>query len=394
MGNPPPRRAGALALHLLGRADLGARDSAEYADRLARLRAGDLGVLLDPVPAAHHAAGPPMRSLLERCRHHAIALDEVVLVATDLGDRCLGGLEGNDTAQLARGIEAALRSQPDLYGQPLVPQVVLSRDLTEPAFRSALGRWLRRRAKSSRRLVVTLAGGPTEGFLGVLMGCLEAGAVPEVCVTNQPEVGRSDLFLLRVPERAERWLIRAGAFDAVADLDPERREEWRFLGALARFDWAGAERLRRYVRLDVAEAMGLPAASFGTTPADAAGWAFYRRLIEGVAFRWVGAGEPGGLAAARAWPVLRLREAVARGGEHDSRPGPWRVTGERVEEYVGRWEQGQAAPPSGSRRWPRAIGGDRPTTPPAGWLTASRSSGGKPSRQPGGWPAHRPGRTP
>jgi hypothetical protein len=338
----------AVALHLLGRADLAARDAADYRARLDRLDAGEVDVLLAMREGAQHATGPPIGSLLSRCRRHGLEVERLVLVGTRLGATALEGREGNDTELLARLIADVLTRQPELYGAGHAPhaRVVTVRELSAAAFQQAARRWLHHRGRADGKVVVTLGGGPVEGFLGLLMGCLEAGVVPLVCVTNQAIPDRDDLLELSVEGDAEPWLVRSGAFEAMAELQPTRRQEWLFLAALARYSWAEAERLRPGLPVGAERAMGLPRV-LGEEPVDSTGWDFYRRLMEGVVARSVGAGDPSGLAAARAWPVIRVREVTSAGGEAEGRPKPWsaRPHAGHVDHYVSAWRRGAVKPP-------------------------------------------------
>jgi hypothetical protein len=311
MTSDDTRPAPAVALHVLGAADLGVEPGGYEAALAAFLAAGAderRRLLLRPRPEAHHGAAPPIQSLLLNARE---PIDRVALLATDQRGLPEGHpFRRKDTLPLARGIASAFAGQPDLFGSPLAAEVVTLPSISVTDVADAVNRWAAVLPPGTP-LVTAVAGGAAEAFLGVLLGCAAAGALPTVYAANRQDAPPEEPYALRLETGLEPWLVRGGAFEPMVELDPEHAAEWEVLAALSRFDWRRAAEAARRVPAFRA-AIGMPAGiGSGAKPRDRGTWAWLRSLLSALVLRGVGAGDTWRLLPGHQWMELTCRELWA-----------------------------------------------------------------------------------
>jgi hypothetical protein len=303
--------APAVALHVLGAADLGV-EPAGYEAALAAFLAAGPGerrrLLLRSRPEAHHESAPPLQSLLLHARE---SVGRVALLATD--QRALpedDPRRRKDTAPLARAVVDVLAGQPDLYGSPLAAHVVTLPSISVADVAGAVERWAKA-LPAGTPLVTAVAGGAIEAFLGVLLGCAAAGEPPTIYAANRQDAPPGAPYGLRLETGLQPWLVRSGAFEPMIELDPAHAAEWEVLAALGRFDWRrAAEAARRAPGF--AAAIGMPAGiGSGAQPRDPATWAWLRSLLSAFVLRGVGAGDTWRLLPGHQWIELMCRELWA-----------------------------------------------------------------------------------
>jgi hypothetical protein len=297
---------GAIGIHLLGAADLG-EGPETYPQRLRDFLAapleGRVELLLRTRQDAHQSALPPIGSFL----HHAPEpLTELWLVATNQIDvppddwRRRG-----DTLALARGIREVLGQRPALYGAACSVRVLEVRRFALRNFAGAVREELETMPRR-RRVLVDMGAGGVEAFLGVLQGCLEAGYLPTLVPTNRQDVRDPRPFQPLVPQDVSAWLVRNGAFDAMAELHPDQERVWRGLAELCRYRWLEARELLR--GSSVERRVGDPGGLGQSLPTRRQQWTFMRTVLEANLLRQVGAGQARGIVPGHQWPELRLRE--------------------------------------------------------------------------------------
>jgi hypothetical protein len=311
MTSDDTRPAPAVALHVLGAADLGVEPAGYEAALAAFLAAGPderRRLLLRPRPEAHHGSAPPIQSLLLNARE---PVDRVALLATDQRGLPEGHpFRRKDTLPLARGMASALAGQPDLYGSPLAAEVVTLPSISVTDVADAVNRWAAALPPATP-LVTAVAGGAAEAFLGVLLGCAAAGAPPAVYAANRQDAPPEEPYGLRLETGLEPWLVRSGAFEPMVELDPEHAAEWEVLAALGCFDWRRAAEAARHVPVFRA-AIGMPAGiGSSAQPRDRATWAWLRSLLSALVLRGVGAGDTWRLLPGHQWMELTCRELWA-----------------------------------------------------------------------------------
>lgn len=225
-------------IHLLGAADVGTRPQ-DFAQRLGALRALGDDQLADALadahrPEAHHEL-PPLASLLAQLD----GVSQVLLVATAQDPPAPG-----DTAELACLLARALRARPEKFGCTDVTVECLFVPAMDPeAFREATASWLVKHRPE--RVDLGIASGAKQGWIGVLLGCIEAGVNPHMVEANrQDDAGQVHVFDVSGRELSP-WLARTRRFGALADLarDPEKLA-WRALDAAQRLDWNGLKQFR------------------------------------------------------------------------------------------------------------------------------------------------------
>jgi hypothetical protein len=218
-----------------------------------------------------------------------------------------------DTDPLARIIVECLNRSPELYGGSFDEvRVVRVCDFGLAGFARALHKELEAvDPETVSKVLVAVGGGPTQGVLGVVLGCLMAGYAPLVCETNrQNQINPAPQTSLTLSGELDPWLVRSSAFQALEKLHPDN-PWYRFLAALQRLDWNRARLAGRAIGQTV------PA----TPPTTAQDWAYFQSVYASLMLRKAGVGEAcPALFFARPWVELRARELLERLSEKERCP--------------------------------------------------------------------------
>lgn len=294
-----------IGIHLLGAADLGV-EPRDQAARMAHLRSLPWterreSLLRDARSERHHLI-PPLQSFLY---HAEPAVSRLLLVATEQNPA-----HPQDTADLARWLVEAITDDPAFLGQRVDVDAVIVREFSLSGFAAAVEEKLRSREPNGHQTVqVAIASGPTEGSLGLILGCIAAGVVPRICPANRQDVDDVKAFDLTVEADLGKWLVRSSAFSALAELDPDRAPAWQLLASFKRLDWCGVRDREEKAR-DLLPGFRLELPAVGSAPTDLRSWSFYRRAIESMLLWAVARGDTRGLFLARPFIDARANELL------------------------------------------------------------------------------------
>ncbi|HZV48946.1 MAG TPA: hypothetical protein VFD49_04195 [Candidatus Dormibacteraeota bacterium] len=297
---------GAIGIHPLGAADLGEKPE-EYPQRLRDFLAAPFEErakqLLNTRKEPHQSALSSIGSFLY---HAPEPVTELWLVATNQidvppDDRRRRG----DTLALAHGIREVLEQRPTLYGAACSVRVLEVRHFALAEFARVVREELEA-VPRRRRVLVDMGSGGVEAFLGAFQGCLEAGYLPVLVPANRQDALDPKPFQPLVRRDVSAWLVRNGAFDAMAELHPDRESVWRGLAELCRYRWLEARKLLRGSQVE--QVVGAPGGLGQRLPSRREQWTFMRAVLEANLLRQVGAGQARGVVPGHQWPELRLRE--------------------------------------------------------------------------------------
>ncbi len=197
-----------------------------------------------------------------------------------------------DTLALAHDIQEVLEQRPHLYGAACSIRVLEVRRFAPAEFARIVREELD--AMPGRREVpVDVGAGGVEMFLGIVQGCLEAGYLPTLVPTNRQDVGNPRPFQPLVPQDVSVWLVRNGAFDAMAQLHPDQEKAWRALVELGRYRWLEAWEQPRGSQVEYV--VGIPGGLGQGPPTRLQQWSFMRPVLEANLLRQVGTGQARGV---------------------------------------------------------------------------------------------------
>jgi hypothetical protein len=307
-----------LGIHVLGAADLDASTVEEFAVRLSdleRLPDGDdrwerlsLPPRITSPTGVRFATTPLQAALRAGC-------DGLLLVATRQDPPRPG-----DTWRLAQ------LARPLLEERGVRVRVAEVRRFDVDGFREATEAGLRDLAPrpGEGEVALVMGGGPKVGFVGALLGMVQAGHLPQVFEPRREGEAHRAPRVLRLHADLVPWLVRTHQYDVLAHLgetEAERRV-WRALAAARALDWralgrvgVGEEELRA-VRERHPEVLALdpprPPAGTGRKPADETGWRWYRRALQ-TSFLIRATGDPASaLYLARPWVDCHVRELACQ----------------------------------------------------------------------------------
>lgn len=295
-----------IGIHLLGAADLGVKPD-DYPAALDELLGEGPKMQAERLARAHRsephqAALSPLGSFLYHSDPH---ISRVWLVATRQEPP-----HPLDTLRLAEVIASSLADRPALFGTEITAEVISVRGFGLDAMADAVRRRIESAPEPRASVVIGIGSGSTENLIGLLMGCIASGVVPRLCTTNRHDVNSSThTFDLLIERDMSRWLVRTGAFAALAELDPdpEREKSWRLLEAVQHLDWEAARSVAKSLPEGATTGLTPPKTACGRVPAHREEWDFYRSILESLLLRRLGVGEMTGLFLACPWVVMECR---------------------------------------------------------------------------------------
>ncbi len=229
---------------VLGRGDISNLDPGELRD----LDGDDLAEVLTSPPGgeAHHGALPPIGALVAMV---ADALEHpdggsrsgpvpIVLIASQQDPP-----HPEDTLEVARLIERALRHRPALYGMPLVPVVARVPFTADGAMETAARTFTGLQASR----VMVAVGGSVVLLCGAVLGALDSGARVEVVPVNRQDRD-APVRPVAVGADLTRWLARTRRYATLARTGPPaHRRAFAAAAHLSRLRWS--EAAKQHTRL-------------------------------------------------------------------------------------------------------------------------------------------------
>jgi hypothetical protein len=304
-----------LGIHVLGAADLDVRRVEEFETALAAVEQMPTEqrrwALLQRPPQTTSSSGIRFATTPLQAAVRA-GCDGLLLVATRQQPSHPG-----DTWRLAELV------QPLLEAHGLLVRVVEMHRFDVDCFRVAIDRELRRLGSehSIGEAFLVMGGGPKVGFVGVLLGMIQADHLPQVLEPRRDGETDRPPAVRRLEADLVPWLARTHQYEVLADLaeiaEAERRA-WRSLAAARALDWstlAGAEiepadleTVRRRHPGTMVLNPPSPRLSIGEKPTDEGGWRWYRQALQ-ASFLVRTAGDPASaLYLARPWTNSRVHE--------------------------------------------------------------------------------------
>ena len=292
-----------VLIHLLGAGDLGVQAGSigGELDRLESLDAATVDGMLtgsheDPEAtnrvdrAPHHGLRPLVSALLELEGAGLPPVRHLVLIATEQQPP-----QREDTARLARLLKQRMEdSSGQLFGAeaPTKVTIVLADAPTLESMRFAVLEALPTTVPRSAQVAATLGSGSAASFLGVVLGCVEAGYPPLVVESNRQDgaVSGPSIHPLAPAASLQRWLAASGQFEVLIDhIPPEQHPTVERLAAIARLDWqalaASIERADVPDGCPVAELWLSSDVQLGEEPRTTKQWQFYTEALQ-AAITW------------------------------------------------------------------------------------------------------------
>ncbi len=308
-----------LGVHVLGAADLDARTVEEFAAELVKFERLSEGeerwTRLSRAPritspgGVRFAATPLQAALRAGC-------DGLLLIATRQDPSHPG-----DTWRLAELV------RPLLEGRVPVVRVAEVRRFDVDGFREATEERLRELASQLGvgEALLVMGGGPKVGFIGALLGMIQADHLPQVLEPPREGEAHRAPTVRRLEADLVPWLVRTHQYEVLAglaEIEESERRAWRALAAARALDWRALAEIEveaselRAVREPHPEALVLdrprPPAGVGRRPVDEAGWRWYRRALQTSFLARVADDPASALYLARPWADCHVRELACR----------------------------------------------------------------------------------
>jgi hypothetical protein len=306
-----------LGIHVLGAADLDVPRVEEFGAALAafeELPTGQRGwTLLERPPLITSSSGIRFATTPLQAAVRA-GCDGLLLVATHQRPPHPG-----DTWRLAELAQSLLED----HG--LLVRVVEVHGFAVDCFRMAVERELRTLGSELTigEALLVMGGGPKVGFVGALLGMIQADHLPQVLEPRRQGEAHRPPAVRRLEADLLPWLARTHQYEVLANLaeiaDAERRV-WQALAAARALDWrtlaetevepGDLDAVRR--RHPGALVLNLPSPRLriGERPTDEKGWRWYRQTLQASFLVRAAADPVSSLYLARPWTDSRIHELV------------------------------------------------------------------------------------